>query len=79
MANYDISFYCEECRQTHPLGIEIRINGGPPAKQSVGAFYTDSQVPPDIKGFISSQVLCPNTGKMFTRKDLHQIFLVPLA
>jgi hypothetical protein len=79
MADYDIGFYCEKCRQTHPLGVEIRIKGGPSAKQSVEAFFADRQVPPDLADFVGSQVLCPKTGKMFTRKDLHQIFLVPLT
>jgi hypothetical protein len=79
MADYDISFYCRECKQPHPLGVEIHIKGGPPEKQSVGAFYASTQVPPDIADFMDTHVLCPETGKMFTCKDLHQIFLVPLA
>jgi hypothetical protein len=78
MANYDISFFCEQCKQTHPLGIKIPVKGGPPIKRSVGAFYAGKPVPPEIANLIDSQVLCPKTGKMFTRKDIQQIFFVPL-
>jgi hypothetical protein len=79
MADYDISFYCDKCRQSHPLGVEIPITNGPPVKQSVGAFLAGKPVPPEIAELIDSQVLCPKTGEMFTRKDLLKIFLVPLA
>jgi hypothetical protein len=78
MANYDIYFFCEECNQLHPMGIKIPIKGGPPIKRSVGAFYAGKQVPPEIAELIDSHVLCPKTGKMYTQKDLHQIFLVPI-
>ena len=64
MADYDISFYCEKCRQTHPLGVEIRIKNGPLVKQSVGAFLAGKPVPPEIADLIG---------------NLHQIFLVPLT
>jgi hypothetical protein len=78
MADYDIYFYCEKCKQPHPMGIKIPIKGGPPIKRSVCAFYAGKQVPPEIAALIDSQVLCPKTGKMYTQKDLHQIFLVPI-
>ena len=78
MADYDINFYCEECKQTHPLGIKISIQDGPPVKRSVGASYAGKQLPPKIADLIDSKVLCPKTGKMYMQKDLHQIFLVPI-
>lgn len=78
MAEYDLTFYCDECKQTHPAGIKIPIKGGPPVKRSVGAFYAGKQVPPKIADLIDSRALCPKTGKMFTQKDLNQIFLVPV-
>jgi hypothetical protein len=78
MADYDIYFFCEECKQTHPAGIKIPIKGGPPIKRSVGAFYAGNQLPIKIAVLIDSHVLCPKTGKMFTQKDLNQIFLVPI-
>ena len=78
MVHYDFYFYCEECRQTHPLGVKIPIKGGPPTKRSVGAFYAGERPPPKIANLIDSQILCPKTGKMYTQKDLNQIFLMPL-
>jgi hypothetical protein len=78
MADYDIYFYCAECKQTHPTGIKISIKGGPPINRSVGAFYAGKQVPPKIADLIDSHVLCPKTGKMFTQRDIYQIFLVPI-
>jgi hypothetical protein len=77
MADYDINFYCEECKQTHPLGVKIPIKGGPSIKMSIGAFYAGKQLPPKIADLIDSQALCPKTGKMFNQKDIQQIFLVP--
>ena len=78
MADYDIHFYCEECKQTHPLGVKIPIQDGPLKKRSVGAFCAVKQLPPKIADLIDSHVLCPKTGKMYAQKDLHQIFLVPI-
>jgi hypothetical protein len=78
MADYDIYFFCEECKQPHPMGIKIPIKGGPPIKRSVGAFYAGKRVPLMIAALIDSHVLCPKTGKMYTQKGLHQIFLVPI-
>jgi hypothetical protein len=65
-------------KQIHPAGLKISIKSGPPIKMSVGAFYAGKQVPPKIADLIDSHVLCPKTGKMFTQKDIHQIFLVPV-
>jgi hypothetical protein len=60
------------------LGVKIPIKGGPPKKRSVGAFYALKQLPAKIADLIDSQALCPKTGKMYTQKDLHQIFLMPI-
>ena len=76
MADYDIELYCEKCHRTHPLGVKIAIQGGPPAKRSVGAFYAGKQLPPQMADLIDSHTICPKTGDMFTQKDIHQIFLV---
>jgi hypothetical protein len=79
MADYDIYFYCEECKQTHPLGVKISITDEhPPEKLSVGAFYAGKQLPPEIANHVDSQILCPKRGKMYTQKDLNQIFLEPI-
>jgi hypothetical protein len=78
MADYDIEFRCEECNQTHPLGIKITIKDGPAVKRSVGAFYALKELPPNVADFVDSRVLCPKTGKMYAQKDLNQIFLVPI-
>ena len=78
MVHYDFYFYCEECGQTHPLGVKIPIKDGPPTQRSVGAFFAGKQPPPKIANLIDSQVLCPKTGELYTQKDLNQIFLVPI-
>jgi hypothetical protein len=78
MAYYDICFYCEECKQTHPLGVKISITDDPAQKISVGAFYAGKQLPPEIANHVDSQILCPKRGKMYTQKDLNQIFLEPI-
>ena len=75
MADYDIYFYREECKQTHPLGGKLSITDEPPKKISVGAFYAGKQLPPEIANHIDSQILCPKRGKMYTQKYLNQIFL----
>jgi hypothetical protein len=60
------------------LGVKIPIKGGPPVKRSVGAFYAGKKPLSKITDLIDSQALCPKTGKMFTQKNVHQIFLVPV-
>jgi hypothetical protein len=45
MTDYDLYFYCEACNQTHPKGIEVRIDGGPSRKINVGAFYAGKKLP----------------------------------
>ena len=78
MVHYDLNFYCQECKQTHPLGVKIPIKDAPPKKMSVGAFYAGEQLPPKLANLIDSQALCPKTGKMFRQRDLNQIFLQPI-
>ena len=78
MVHYDLNFYCQECKQTHPMGVKIPIRGGPPDKRSLGAFYAGKQPSPEMANLIDSQVLCPKTGGMYTQTDLYQIFLVPI-
>lgn len=79
MSDYDVEFYCDECKQAHPLGIKIPIKGGPSVKRSIGAYYAGKQPPPKIADLLDSRVLCPKTDEMFTQKDPNQIFLVPLV
>jgi hypothetical protein len=54
MADYDINLYCEECKQTHPVGVKIPIKDGPTIKMSVGAFYAVKQLPPKIADLVDS-------------------------
>jgi hypothetical protein len=79
MSDYDIYLYCNDCNDTHPMGIKFSLKNGPLRKNSVGAWFAGRLLPPKIAKLIEGRVLCPKTGKVFTQEDLNQIFLVPIG
>jgi hypothetical protein len=79
MADYDIYFFCTDCNDTHPMGIKFSLKTGPSQKKSVGAFFAGKELPPKVEKLIGGQVLCPKTDRMFSQKELNQIFLSPLG
>lgn len=79
MTDYDLSFYCEQCEQTHSMGVKIFVEGGPSEKRSVGATYAGKQLPSEITDIIKGQFFCPKTNRMVNQRDLQQIFLLPIT
>lgn len=79
MAKYAIHVFCNECFETHPLGVLIDMNDGPADKASLNDLYAGKSIPSNIANFINNQTMCPKTRKMFTQQDNNQIFLVAVG
>lgn len=79
MAKYQIHVFCNECAETHPMGILISLNDGPANKASLNDTYAGKDLPPEIANFINNKTMCPNTKRMFTQQDNNQIFLVAVG
>jgi hypothetical protein len=77
MPRYDIYVLCDDCREEHPMGMVFRMDDGPAVKRSIGDTYEGKSLPPQILAIEAHKTLCPKTGKLFSQKDHHQIFLVP--
>ena len=76
MARYQVQVFCNECAYTHPMGISVALDDGPPEKESIGNLYVGKDLPPDIAQLQNNRTICPNTGHWFIQKDNNQVFLV---
>jgi len=79
MAKYSIHVFCNECSEVHPMGITVNLDDGPADRKSVGDTYAGKPLPPEVARLSDNLVTCPKTGKGFTQKDNHQVFLVPVG
>jgi hypothetical protein len=79
MANYSVYFFCDECNEVHPLGIQISLNDGPSEKTSINDAYAGKELDPNIAMLTGNMTTCPNTGQMTSQKDNNQVFLVPFG
>ena len=79
MAQYDVYVFCNNCSDSHPMGMRIRLDNGPAHKDSIGNLYAGSTVPPNIASLLHNAVQCPHTGQMFVQEDKNYVFLVPVG
>ncbi len=78
MAIYSVHFFCDECSQTHPLGISISLDDGPSDKASIGDAYAGKELPAQVATLRGNMTNCPVTGTLTSQADTNQIFLVPV-
>ncbi len=78
MSQYVVHFFCYECNQTHPLGISIGLDDGPPDKASIGDAYAGKELPTQVAMLTNNQTTCPVTEKLTSQADHYQVFLVPV-
>jgi len=76
MTQYSVHFFCDECSEVHPLGISIEMDDGPVEKESIGNLYAGKELPTEIATLTGNKTICPNTNKMTSQKDNHQVFIV---
>ncbi len=79
MATYSVHFFCDECSETHPLGISIELDDGPAKKESINNAYAGKELDPSIAMITGNMTTCPNTGKLTSQQDNNQVFLVPVG
>jgi hypothetical protein len=77
IARYSVIAFCNKCGGTHDMGVLIMLSDGPGKKQSICDAYKNKKIPPTLANLPNVSVTCPATGRGFTQKDDHQIFLVP--
>ncbi len=78
MARYQVHVFCNECSETHPMGITIELENGPVKQTAIGDLYHGKELPESIGKLINNIVTCPKTGNKFIQEDNNQIFLVPI-
>src|SRR6266481_1365004 len=74
---YSIVVTCNKCAGLHEMGILIKMEDGPAAKQSIGKLYDGKSLPKSLENLTNTSISCPKTGRQSTQKNHHQIFLVP--
>jgi hypothetical protein len=77
MARYSVSAFCNKCGGMHDMGLSIMLSDGPGKRQSLCDAYKNKNIPQTLANLPNVSVTCPATGRGFTQKDEHQIFLVP--
>lgn len=74
---YGVFVSCNKCGGVHEMGISVALEGGPCAKQSIGALYKERSVPKNLADLANNSITCPQTGRQSTQKSHQHIFLVP--
>jgi hypothetical protein len=66
--------FCNDCAEPHPMPLAIQLEG---LRESRYNDITDGVELPETHFYLArNQVLCPNTGRMFTQENNRQVFLV---
>jgi len=76
---YDVYVFCDECNDSHNMSFCISLDDGPAEKESIENLYAGKEVPSYFATLLKNKVQCPNTQRMFLRKDNNQIFLVSVS
>lgn len=79
MTNYSIHFHCEECCETHPLGVYINLDEGPAKTENLNRAYAGKEPDPFIVSLTNNITTCPITGRLTKQKDNEQVYLVPIG
>lgn len=79
MEQYSVCVFCEDCGETHPMGICVGLDDGPAKKASIGDAYQGKELPHNIANMIDNRITCPKTGNWVTQTDNNQVFLVPVG
>jgi hypothetical protein len=48
MSKYSVYVFCDECGETHPMGISIDLRDGPAEKASIGDAYKGKELPQNV-------------------------------
>jgi hypothetical protein len=78
MNNYSVRFRCDKCSQDHAMGRDISLENGPTSNTTIGDFFADREIDPQLRKIISNKVLCPGTGNLTSQQDMQKIFLTLL-
>lgn len=78
MRYYDLLYYCEQCHDTHPMGVRLELIAGPQHRMNLRAYAAGESLPKAIAELIDNPVLCPISGKSITPNDLSRIYIQPL-
>jgi len=76
--NYSVRFRCNECSQDHTMGQDIFFKNGPTSKTTIGDFFADREIDPQLRKIMRNKVLCPGTGILTSQQDIQKIFLILL-
>ena len=76
MPRYDVYFFCNECSQTHPLGITVERDLDIADRASIGDTYPGKELPPEIALLRNNATRCPVTRRTTEQRDNNQVFLV---
>ena len=79
MAKYSVHFFCDECSEVHPMKINLVLDDGPAAKESIGNTYAGRDLPPQVATLSNNKITCPNTGRLTSQENNNQVFLVPIG
>lgn len=76
MPYHVIQVECGVCSGLHTTEIVLKLDDGPPAKESVASYYGGKAVPPAVA--VRDQVFrCPATGEKFKPGSDEKVFVMP--
>ena len=79
MARYRVDFFCDECFETHSMGITLPLDDGPADMASIEDTYHGKPLPPQLATLTNNTLWCPVKETETVQKDNDQVFLVPIG
>jgi hypothetical protein len=76
MARYTVFVFCTECPDVHRMSTSVVLEQEAIRGGSVGDFYPEGDMPPQVAKLLNVSTRCPRTNRLFVQKDREHIFLV---
>lgn len=77
MSRYMIYALCDDCSDTHSMGVSVVLLDGPAEKACITTHYAGKAIPPGLGIMLRNAIKCPKTGRIFQQTDNNKIYIGP--
>ncbi len=77
MSRYMIHAFCDDCSETHSMGVSVVLSDGPPEKTCISSYYAGKPIPASLGIMLRNAIKCPKSGKIFQQTDNTKLYISP--